>query len=512
MTFASPHSFKSGPSKGGEVFFLFEENPFWYTTAYEVLMEKSSSDSLTVVIYGNSMPKLMDGTANFIKKNQGGFLRNYNVFKFLIRRLLPIVFKNTRPSQVIIRALAKTSIEVIDLSGTKRKIQNYSRMIMSSLSGKVCDKNKWLKVVEILLGEIHSTEKIDDYLSRRQIQKYVQSAQFMEERIRKVIGALTPTTVCYLNGRTLYERILLEVCRDLGIKSLAYETNVNLDKYQVYEGSITNIEFQTDAIQALWKSRLELDGLELVRSRGAIFFEDRFTKIAANPFLNQMNADLRFVKKPSSTVYSFFTSSSEEMNSIYSLYGRTPPDQQEIILKLIDLFEADVSGLKELVIRVHPNLGSKRKADREFYKNLSDSENVKIYPFDSGINSYELLKASDYVITTVSTVGLEAAYLGKPSYCFGMTFWSGLEVSKTIQNVNELFQIEPIERSKAHEEALKFGLFSLDYGSSYRHVDMKKLSDVKGVYFFDPLRWFLRRLNMENLSFIANAKDKKVNL
>jgi hypothetical protein len=258
-------------------------------------------------------------------------------------------------------------------------------------------------------------------------------------------------------------------------------------------------------MQNLWTKYCEDVGKQAAIEIGKQFFEDRIRDPRSNSFLLQMNQESNISMDENELTYTFFTSSSEEMYAIYSLFRIDPPNQERLILNLVELFESDLSGRRKLVIRVHPNLRSKRGRDREFYDSLKDSKNVKVFAYDSGINSYQLAACSDFVLTTVSTIGLEAAFLRIPTFCFGKTFWSGLELTTSPNSVWELFDAVPVNTEYAYHEAIKAGLFYQEYGEKYRFTNMKQLMDLSGNYIFDPLRWFLRRLHLENLGIVQTS-------
>jgi len=330
----------------------------------------------------------------------------------------------------------------------------------------------------------------------------------MQNVLTDIVENLNPSSVHYLNGRTFYERITLEVCKKLGHKSIAYETNIDGDRYQSFEGSIANLQFQTTAMNDFWDEYVESHGMQAAVTMAERFFLDRIQNPRFNQFLLEMERESFFSKNAEETIYTFFTSSSEEMISIYSLYGVEPPNQNELILNLIHLFESEENQNRKLVIRVHPNLKSKKDMDKKFYNSLSDSKKVKIFAHDSGVNSYHLVSQSDFVLTSVSTIGLESAYLQVPTFCFGKTFWSGLEISTHLTSVVDLLKSAPVETHVAYRNALKAGLFYLEYGERYEFTNMNKLTDSSGKYVFDPLRWFLLKVKLENIQIVKNSGRK----
>ena len=78
----------------------------------------------------------------------------------------------------------------------------------------------------------------------------------------------------------------------------------------------------------------------------------------------------------------------------------------------------------EIRIRMHPNGARNSWRDIKALENLCERYRVKIYlPWDE-IDSYQLLKESEYVFTWGSTIGLEASALGKKTYVYGKSNYS----------------------------------------------------------------------------------------
>jgi hypothetical protein len=81
-----------------------------------------------------------------------------------------------------------------------------------------------------------------------------------------------------------------------------------------------------------------------------------------------------------------------------------------------------------LVLRLHPNLGSKSRLyfQREMEQALSLRKahpTVTIHWHNDPINSYDLVSRAHYVIVERSTIGLEASVMGKPVWVTQATQW-----------------------------------------------------------------------------------------
>ena len=117
-----------------------------------------------------------------------------------------------------------------------------------------------------------------------------------------------------------------------------------------------------------------------------------------------------------------------------------------------------------VVVRLHPNFSNKSKMMTREWMSLLD-KGVEVIPPSAPTNSYALIRRSDIVATCGSTVGIEAAYLEKPTVLLAPSLYSRLGISAIAYDDISLAQIltdsdfVPIEKSK--EIALKIAYFDL---------------------------------------------------
>jgi hypothetical protein len=90
-------------------------------------------------------------------------------------------------------------------------------------------------------------------------------------------------------------------------------------------------------------------------------------------------------------------------------------------------------------LRVHPNLASVDNQRKRQMLSL-DFPNLTIIEPDAVIDTYELIRSSDTIVSFGSTVGSEAVFWGKPSVLLGPCFY---------QNLGGVY------RSHSHEETLR---------------------------------------------------------
>jgi hypothetical protein len=97
----------------------------------------------------------------------------------------------------------------------------------------------------------------------------------------------------------------------------------------------------------------------------------------------------------------------------------------------------------DLVLRLHPNLGSKSR--RYFLREMNDVKalaekhpTLKVYWHNDSVNSYDLVKSADYVIVERSTIGLEASMMGKPVWVTQASQWDLIADIRQVLKPNEI--------------------------------------------------------------------------
>ena len=179
----------------------------------------------------------------------------------------------------------------------------------------------------------------------------------------------------------------------------------------------------------------------------------------------------------------YFSSSDDEVSAISLDWDSSWQNQLNAVNALIKYFN-DKPKLK-LVIRVHPNQNNKSKHDKNKWKALvSVSTNVIIYNYDSNIDSYQLLSRAKGVITFGSTIGVEAAFLKKPSALLARSRWDCLIPHKYLKNEEDIANwIDSVSVDKgpnyAEIEACYFGSLMWGHymktaGNCWRVIKLKR--------------------------------------
>lgn len=113
------------------------------------------------------------------------------------------------------------------------------------------------------------------------------------------------------------------------------------------------------------------------------------------------------------------------------------------ILETIQWFKKNID--KQLIIRIHPAeniIGTNQPIYDLITQNIElIPNNVTIIKPDAYINSWSLLKITDYGLVHTSTVGMELALEGKPCICVARTHYRGKGFTIDVSNKDEYFNI-----------------------------------------------------------------------
>ena len=143
-----------------------------------------------------------------------------------------------------------------------------------------------------------------------------------------------------------------------------------------------------------------------------------------------------------SRIISFFVSSENEIASIPEAINPNWPNQQYVLESMLNLLN-DSHMTWQVVVRMHPNL---KGADKEFQDQVKSicgrySKLCVYIPPESKSDSYELIRISDVVAVMNSTVGIEAALLGKKTITFGISQYYYFNIGFHPKNERDLFQL-----------------------------------------------------------------------
>jgi hypothetical protein len=233
------------------------------------------------------------------------------------------------------------------------------------------------------------------------------------------------------NGRPFHERTVVEYARMNAISIKFYEIGgdgTNQERWILHENSPHDRIEHQNSIKKHFES--SAPNLELVDK----WFQNQFPG-GENIFTRKFQSNIGINSLNNYFVY--FSSSDDEISAISSDWNSAWGKQLNAVIALINFF-VTCPDLK-LVIRVHPNQKNKSKHDKKKWKTLPiRAKNILIYDYDSNVNSYQLLTNAKGVFTYGSTIGVEAAYLKKPSALLANSRWDSMIPHQYLKNKEDI--------------------------------------------------------------------------
>jgi len=291
------------------------------------------------------------------------------------------------------------------------------------------------------------------------LNKYIKSA----ELTNKVICSKSPGTILIFNGRHVQERAVWRVARANSIRVLFHESPGTGNLYFLSENQMHAIEGHARQIADAAKQF----SLEEIQILGRGWFEKRLNL--------QDESILSFQRKwktssPSVTEkqklqprISFFPTSDDEylgLSGEWDLPGML--DQSEwlsMVMRIAIELNFDVH------LRLHPNFENKGRRLRKSWERIGKNVGVTLHGQSSPVNTYDLIRTSDLVITCGSTVALEAVYLGRPVLSIGSALYDNIGAiykSQDLPTIKEILASRNFISLHGNlDRALEFGFYEI---------------------------------------------------
>jgi len=297
---------------------------------------------------------------------------------------------------------------------------------------------------------------------------------------RNILVAEKPDRVYVMNGRWCYTRAVLRACQACGVECCCHERGGDRDRYLLATNRLPHeIAGTTESIEESWCQADPVDR----ESVGAAFFEGKAKGVERQWFsfvADQQRGRLPEDWSGARRNVAVFMTSEFEFAAIGSEYTyRFYKDQNDALGRIIAGLESRNSSI-HLNIRVHPNMKGVRNANIDWVLALRSPKATVIAP-QSAVSSYALLHACEKVLTFGSTMGIEAAYWGKPSILGGPGVYQNLGATYNPSTHDELMEMLLNDLPpKLRDGALKFGYHELRKG--LRHVYYEAETPFRGRF------------------------------
>lgn len=304
-----------------------------------------------------------------------------------------------------------------------------------------------INLYQISVGSVHTHFRINfiDFENNehlKTLRHYVLNAALTLIAGKIIFKEKKPDVALIFNGRMATPRAMVELCKDHGVRYTTHERGLTRGYFLV------NVEDKCTSHQnakyiAKYNLNHPLKNYQIQQVKK--WFNDRLkgTNINWKNFLDSSTPN-DLIKNTSNKRWVLFTSSTDEFVAeadFSSPFGT----QYEWILKTCEIAKQENV---ELIIRIHPNSyglqsTGKNFDELKFFKNLSlrnDFKNLTLVDSTSNVNSYDLAKSADLVLTFGSTIAMESLLLGKRTYVAANSDWIHCPSIQSYLNVSDYAQ------------------------------------------------------------------------
>lgn len=345
------------------------------------------------------------------------------------------------------------------------------------------------------------------------LQNYIISSAGIYYAFLKILEEQKPDRVYAFSGRFAHTAAVYSACREKGIDCYLHERGSSLDKYSLTRNAtITDLDFNKSAILKTWEETEEIkrnqvgENFYKGRRQGVIQNWYSFTKEQVEILPQNWNSAKRNILIIHSSDDELATAWHDAEAIIYA-------DQISGIRAIAESFSHDDEI--HFYLRIHPNfkqVTSPRK--KELYE--LDYPCLTVIPAESTLSTYLLMDSCEKVISFGSTVGVEAAFWGKPSILAGNAFYKDLGSTYEPETHEELCRliIDPLKPLPT-EGALKYGYYMETFGIPFRHYKSK---DITGGFFLGKwldekpgiIKQLLRKIIDFSPALSARIRERRV--
>jgi hypothetical protein len=308
------------------------------------------------------------------------------------------------------------------------------------------------------------------------VSKILLSGISIYEYTLKLISKHEPDLIYFFNGRFANNRAILDAALVTNTPFLIHERGADMFKYSVRPFMPHDAEKIEKEIIEYWNQNNE--NKELI---GSQFFEKRRIGVEQGwvSFVKGQNIGEGINAIEGKKLISYFSSSDDEYAAVGDIYKwERWPSQLDAVHSLLEIIRRNPDLF--LVIRLHPHMAVKDKSDLKVWLDLPIPENAKLILPEATIDTYKLIEQSSIVITSGSTVGIEAVYWGKPSVCLGPSIYSKLNAVYLPNNSEELERIILDYNLNVDKiSSLPYGYYMSSFGINYKYYIPKTLFEGK---------------------------------
>ncbi len=303
------------------------------------------------------------------------------------------------------------------------------------------------------------------------------------------------TAVVVYNGRFLHDRAAAAAAEAAGVPLLYYDTgglDTDYDLTDSVTHDWTDLQRRMLRLYEQWPAD-ERDEL------GGSWFLERINHTAADNslFVEAQQRGATIERPGAEVVVVYFSSSGDEIAELELDWDQFIGDQPQALAYLAE--ECRRRPGYALVVRSHPHKRMKPPQDvAEWLEAVEAAEpDVHLDPH-SPVDSYELMRQADIVVTYGSTTGVEAAYAGKPVIVMGPSAYDQLGCATLAATPEQLAAALDVTEPGSWPGAVSYGLMMRRRGFRFEHVsrDPSACLSLDGHAFADTRPWVLHASNL----------------
>lgn len=482
-------------------FVLFEENPFWHASMIEVFIRNFNDNSSKLIFLSRAISAPMFRSRARIRV---GHVR--------LKAIISLVLDISMHKALSLRTQKRLS-HVLDGSHSftylyasreahifQNRFKSTSKIKRNYFSVE-SHLNELDKIVDQALAEEYANSRFYRFSRRFLVRRYKRSARKVFQILLEILSAEKPSSLVYMNGRTLYETVASLAAQVLHIKSFALEHSSDNSRIQIFPDTALNISFLSTSMDVFCDAYSAIKGTDDIVRNADEYLSAKTSSINFNPYLKFHNGKYEVETHLCNKKYSepfrilFLTSSTDEMEHLQS-HMRLPSIKEIDVLQDLMSFVNNQEDT-ELVIRVHPNMRYKSQKRRSDYDQLVESGRIKLYNYFDNSDTYELIRNASIVITHLSSLAIDAALMDKPVASICPSVYNLLGFSKQIEDFQQLksYANDSVSVEISKEKARRFVFFSTYYGLPLiNHIPHEnRFYYGNSVTNLDPIRIFLRK-------------------
>lgn len=315
--------------------------------------------------------------------------------------------------------------------------------------------------------EPNMTSNVKNYLN-----KLLKMQVVLTELFNKAIDDYNPDLVIFHNGRLAQYKPMLNICQNRNLHFLVTESqrnNKGVFMKNYYENCTPHDVAPNNAkYEEFWENYEPKEEREII---SRLYYENKRVGGKTNEIVftgSQILGTMPETWDPNKRHIIIYNSSEDEYCAINEEVDNAALFKSQIdgITQIVNHFAGD-DGV-QIYLRIHPNLRNIKFAyHTDNYKIKAD--NFYIIPPESPISSYSLLDQADLVIVFGSTIGIEAAYFGKPTICLAYALYSMMGVNYIPKTQEEFWKLVDDKDLKPlnNENCLKYSLFIMSDKHEY---------------------------------------------